>query len=246
MNIPDLMGIDPNREEPDLDWTQITKEPYKKEFLSCTDNNLGCESDVNIDKLNSWYAKYPRTPENEKYYYKDHLLVKVDNGFEGKFGNGTFNGKIIFVAGRESGGSMNFGGDLYNSGSGSSTMIFADKGAQLNFNLPDNGVFNGLIYTDPENTTDGNASHNFNSPDRNAPTPPGCVTRNYTFNGAIIAKGSAKWDVSKCMSIDVIRDDSILEAFTGFIKGNTGVDVEASLENTSEGVLLKPMGFYFY
>jgi len=234
MNIPGIMGISTGtaREEPTLNWRQITEPPHNKEFLSFRNDLNG--SNVSMDILNSWYETYPKD-EYPRYYYtdaqdRDHLLVNVDASFTGNFNGASFNNNIIFVVGGD------FGGDLY---SGGNTMIFADPGAKLSLKLKGDTVFDGLIYVDPNNSE----AHTVN-PD---PSYPG----NYTFSvsGAIISKGTnATWSLNPGGAIDVIRDENVLNAFTGFINGNTGgsSEVETSLEDESKGMLLKPMGYYFY
>jgi len=234
MNIPSLMGINPVRNEPTLDWRQITEPPSSKQFLSFR-NDLG-GSDVYMSTLEQWYNDYPKD-KFPQYYFNDHLLVNVDASFNGNFNGNTFNNKIVFVVGKGDNhpdSSVDFTGNLYRGGS---TMIFADRDAKLSLKLGNNDEFNGLIYIDSTN----DKNHTFGSATNNP-------QHSCKFSGAIISKGKdATWSLNPGGAIDVKRDQNLLNSFTGFVKGNTGSDgLVASLEDSTKGVTFTPIGYYFY
>jgi hypothetical protein len=244
----DMLG---SRAEPDLDLSRIPESTTPLSVAATT--KVGYDNVYDILNQNgslksgedlTAFIKAARNDDTYKNnFYNDHLLVKIPASGAGStvdFSGGTFNEKIIFIVEGSMGGSA---ASFYNSAPNASTLIYVEKGEKdaggniikkggtLNqFGTVNNGTFRGLIYVAPENYAD----HTFS------------WGKDTNVEGAVILKGgNLNWNNNVKGGITKIRHDpTVLKNYGPLI--SDGGELDVTIIDDSKGVILKPLGYYFF
>jgi len=213
------------RGEPDLDITA------GKTFLTISkDNVLDAGGNLLGNNLQDFYNATHNNPQYAQYYDNGHLLLNIPNNTNVPCGGGEFNGKVIFnVQGTLDGRTAFYS----SSGTSASTLIYVRETGKLNqFGVGENGGnFSGLIYVDPKNTQQQTFSWGNNT----------------TLNGAVILKGGdLTWNSNNSSTTSIRRDPNVLKNYGFLIDGADIDNQQVELIDSSKGLILHPIGYYFY
>jgi len=242
------MGTLDSRRDPELD-VDLATDPsnggtdktYNLQEVM-TNGEAGHNTTVSADILNKAYAK---AKNDNKLTNDGYMVVRLgasatDNHFSWPSstpGTTTFNEKIIFVLEN----SYSWSGSYFPTTTNSSTLIYVKDNAVLNeFYI--RGEFNGLIYTDIDNTPTGGSNkikadpvngkivgaiHNHSSSNLQWNTTGGTVPPVIEFSAAALNKFAT---LVKCQN-PPCEENNYTADYTDVI---------------NETIHLKPFGYYFY